>query len=265
MVAFYNGEAGVAGARGAHNGRISTEMKHSILVVEDDDETAELVAVSLSDLGCRVERCADGAEGLERALQGGFSVILLDLNLPSMSGLDICRKLRAKKPNLAVVMLTANDREVDLAIGFEAGADDYISKPFGLLELRARIKAVLRRIERQAAAPEPAAGGGEAYELRFDDLLIDMAKRKVLLGGEKLDLTAIEYDILVLLAEHPGRPYSREQILEAVWGYTGSTYGDNVTAHFSRLRKKIERDPNKPKYLKTVRGVGYRFCEPDEL
>ena len=234
----------------------------TILVVEDDDDLAGLLAIHLADLGYAVERARDGAEGLARARAGTYALVILDLMLPRLDGLDVCRAIRADDRYLPILMLTARAEEADKVRGLELGADDYLTKPFSIPELKARIKALFRRldVDRQRARDEPAGG-----VLRFGALDIDAEKRKVRLRHQPVELTAKEFDLLLLFARHPGRAYSRLELLDQVWGYQYSGYSHTVNTHINRLRGKIEDDPSQPRYIQTVWGVGYRFAERQEL
>jgi DNA-binding response OmpR family regulator len=222
-----------------------------VLIIEDDPNVAEVVTRYLEREGYQVEAVADGAVGLDRALTDLPDLVVLDLMLPSLGGLEVCRRLRSVAP-VPVIMLTARGEEADRIAGLELGADDYVAKPFSPRELTARVKAVLRR----ATAPLPAEQ--ETRPLHADDLSIDTVTHEVRLRGELVALTAKEFDLLVHLMRHPRRAFRREELLRDVWGFS---YGDTstVTVHVRRLREKIEADPSNPRYVCTVWGVGYRF------
>ena len=222
-----------------------------VLVVEDDPNVAEVVARYLLREGYRVETVADGARGLERALSDPPDLVVLDLMLPSLGGLEFCRRLRAVAP-VPVIMLTARGEETDRIAGLELGADDYVAKPFSPRELTARVKAVLRR------ATAPLASGTEPSILRAEDLEVDVVAHEARLRGQLVALTAKEFDLLVHFMRHPRRAFRREELLQDVWDFS---YGDTstVTVHVRRLREKIEPDPASPRYVCTVWGVGYRF------
>jgi DNA-binding response OmpR family regulator len=222
-----------------------------VLIVEDDPNVAEVVSRYLAREGYDVDAVADGAEGLRRALADPPDLVVLDLMLPSLSGLDVCRRLRAAAP-VPVIMLTARGEEADRIAGLELGADDYLSKPFSPRELTARVKAVLRR----AASPLPVTA--QPRELSAGDLAVDLVAHEVRRDGELVALTAKEFDLLVHLMRNPRRAFRREELLEDVWGFS---YGDTstVTVHVRRLREKIEDDPSAPRHVTTVWGVGYRF------
>ena len=233
-------------------------MDEKILIVEDDTSLAELIALHLGDQGYETEHVADGQRGLERALSGSHQLVILDVMLPRLDGLEVCKRLRAEGTTLPVLMLTARSEELDKVLGLELGADDYVTKPFGIRELIARVKALLRR-----ANPEEE-DTAERENIVCADLEIDLDKRKVTLGAERVDLTSKEFDLLALFASRPGRVYSREQLLEQVWGYHFEGYRHTVNSHINRLRAKIERDPAQPRFIQTVWGVGYRFAEAEE-
>lgn len=237
-------------------------MDKSILIIEDDPDIADLVEIHLKDLGLSTEHATDGQDGLSKALKNEYLLVILDLMLPQLDGFEVCKRIREQKKTLPILMLTSKSEEFDKVLGLELGADDYLTKPFSLRELLARIKAILRRVD---AVKEEAAGEEKQKELAFDDLVINMEKRKVILHGEVIDLTAKEFDLLALFASHPGRPYSRQELLDIVWGYQFDGYDHTVNSHINRLRSKIEASPSEPKYIKTVWGIGYRFVEPEEL
>lgn len=221
-----------------------------ILVVDDDPNLGEVVARYLQKEGYEVEVASDGRIGLERALATLPDLVVLDLMLPGLDGIEVFRRLRRVAP-IPVVMLTARGSEEDRVAGLELGADDYVAKPFSPRELTARVKAVLRR-----------AGGGisEAVAVSFvaGDITLDLVSHEAKRAGQALILTVKEFDLLAYLMQRPGIAFRREELLEAVWGYT---FGDTatVTVHVRRLREKIEDDPSLPRYLATVRGVGYRW------
>jgi DNA-binding response OmpR family regulator len=232
------------------------EMDKEILVVEDEPQLARLVEMHLRDAGCRVEVALTGAKGMSRAWKRRFDLMVLDLMLPDMDGLDVCRELRTQRNYTPILILTARSAEVDRVLGLELGADDYLTKPFSVRELVARVKAILRRIDRmndEQAGSEP---------LEFEDLTIDREKRRVSIRGNGVRLTAKEYDLLLQFARNPGRVYTRSQLLDLVWGYGEGNYEHTVNSHINRLRGKIEDDPSEPRFIRTVWGVGYRFFDP---
>jgi DNA-binding response OmpR family regulator len=229
------------------------------LIIEDDQDIAEVVAINLRDLGLETERAADGRAGLQKALERPYALIVLDLMLPKIDGLSVCTRIREKRPSTPILMLTAKAEEIDRVLGLEIGADDYVTKPFSVRELVARVKALLRRVQAERDAP-PA---NEVVEV--GDIALDVSRRRVTRAGIPLSLTVKEFELLALLARNPGRTYSRADLLNLVWGYQFEGYEHTVNSHINRLRAKIENDPGHPRFLRTVWGVGYRFSEPGEL
>jgi DNA-binding response OmpR family regulator len=234
-------------------------MAQSILVIEDNQDIAELVALHLRDEGYTVTVHNDGSEGLAAARARQFDLLVLDLMLPGTDGLTICRELRAGSHYLPILMLTARSTELDRVLGLEMGADDYLTKPFSIRELVARVKALLRRAEAMGGTHSQATE--ESATLQYGELLIDTERRQVTINGKGVELTAKEFDLLLYFARHPGRVYSRIQLLDQVWGYSHEGYEHTVNSHINRLRAKIEADPAKPRYVLTVWGVGYKFNE----
>jgi DNA-binding response OmpR family regulator len=228
-----------------------------ILVIEDDRDIARLVELHLHDLGYDVHVAYDGVAGFKQALSKAYDLIILDLMLPGIDGLELCRNLRTEPNYTPILMLTAKSTELDRVLGLEVGADDYLTKPFSILELLARVKALFRRMEALGLQLTP----GKQNTIQAGDLVIDAEKRMVSLRGKSVDLTAKEFDLLLQFAQHPGRAYSRSQLLDLVWGYTHEGYEHTVNSHINRLRAKIERDPAHPQYVLTVWGIGYRFSE----
>lgn len=232
-----------------------------VLIVEDDQQIAQLLTSNLMNIGFDVHHETSGKKGLEQALSGEFSLLILDIMLPEMDGTEVCKAVRQKSQELPILMLTARSEEFDRVLGLELGADDYITKPFSVRELVARVKALLRR----SAVTETSQQDQGSPVLEIKELEINKEKRKVKLHGALLDLTAKEYDLLLFLAAHPGRPFSRDQLLEKVWGYQFSGYEHTVNSHVNRLRAKLKEDSNNPRFIITVWGVGYRFAEISEL
>jgi len=232
-------------------------MPKRILIIEDNPELAGLLAMHLRDNSYVVEVAQDGVAGLAEAETGGFDLIVLDLMLPGLDGIELCRRLRAKPSYVPVLMLTSKSSELDRVLGLEIGADDYVTKPFSINELLARIKALFRRIEQVTGERERAT----SQVLRADELVINQEKRSVLLGNKPVELTAKEFDLLAYFARHPGRVFTRIQLLETLWGYGHDGYEHTVNSHINRLRAKIEDDPAHPRYVLTVWGVGYKFRE----
>jgi DNA-binding response OmpR family regulator len=233
-------------------------MDRKILVIEDDPDIARLIAMHVGDIGCRAEIAATGTAGLAAVRNKSFDLVVLDLMLPGVDGLTICREIRAGSATVPVLMLTAKSSELDRVLGLEIGADDYLTKPFSIPELMARIKALFRRVDAAQSQPETDA---KQSVVERDGLKLDPGKRKVWVDGEQVELTAREFDLLFHFAAHPGFVYNRSQLLEQVWGYNHDGYEHTVNTHINRLRGKIERDPAKPRFIQTVWGVGYKFAE----
>ena len=229
-------------------------MDQAVLVIEDNRDIAELVALHLRDEGYEVTLADDGRRGLDLARSGEFALLVLDLMLPGIDGLSICREIRQQEHYLPILMLTAKSSELDRVLGLELGADDYLTKPFSIRELVARVKALLRR--QAALTPTPTAA-----VMISDGLRIDADRRQVSVDGREVELTAREFDLLLHFARHPGRVFSRAQLLDQVWGYGHEGYEHTVNSHINRLRSKIEQDPAAPRYVLTVWGVGYKFAE----
>jgi DNA-binding response OmpR family regulator len=227
-------------------------MGRKVLVVDDEPNIRELCRLYLEQEGFSVEEASDGVEALEKAAAQPPELVILDLMLPKKSGFDVCKELAARQ--IPVVMLTARGDEVDKILGLELGADDYLTKPFSPRELVTRVKVVLRRMERGTLGADQ-----RSERLAFPDFTVDLAGRTLTVRDTQVDCPPKEFDLLVMLAQNPHRAFTREQLLEKVWDY--SFYGDfrTVDVHVQRLRKKIEPDPEKPRYVKTVWGVGYKF------
>ncbi len=225
-------------------------MGHHVLVVDDDRTVSDVVRRYLEQDGCRVRLCFDGADALAAVETAPPDLVVLDLMMPGLDGMEVCRRLRARRPGLPVVMLTALGDEADRVAGLEVGADDYVTKPFSPRELVLRIRSVLRR-----AAPRDA---GSPEVLRDGDLTADTGRRVAQLGADPLALTVREFDLLAFLLRHPRRAWSRAELLDRVWGWR---FGDQstVTVHVRRLREKIEQHPAQPRRIVTVWGVGYRY------
>jgi len=232
-------------------------MKKQILVIEDDPDINKLVSMNLRDMGYQVESCDVGSRGLKMAMNGEFDLIVLDVMLPEMDGLEICRRLRASNNFIPILMLTARDSEADRVVGLEMGADDYLTKPFSVRELQARVKAMLRRVD-MLTKTSPVE---TKNSLVFGDLEIQSNKRQVHLGRELIELTSTEFDLLLYMAKQPGLVFSRSQLLDKVWGYQHAGYEHTVNSHINRLRTKLEKDASKPEYVLTVWGVGYKFTD----
>lgn len=231
-------------------------MNEQLLLVEDDDAIAGALRLHLEEAGYRLHREADGLKAMAAIDRQRWDMVLLDLMLPGADGWDVCRHLRARHADVPVIMLSARSAEAHRVLGLELGADDYLAKPFSMLELVARVRALLRRIEQMRAAPL-AVG-----ELRFGPFRLDTVRRELLRGAQSVPLTLREFDLLHFLLRHPGRPFGRGELLERVWGAGFDGYEHTVNSHINRLRTKIEDNPRDPRRIVTVWGVGYRFEEP---
>ncbi|MBN4079253.1 response regulator transcription factor [Beggiatoa alba] len=238
---------------------MSKARMKQFLVVEDNYDIAKLVSMHLQDLGAEVQVASDGNVGLSLAQKKRFDLIILDLMLPGIDGLEICRRLRGTDNNTPILMLTAKSAELDRIVGLEMGADDYLPKPFSVRELVARAKAILRRAETRDTS------SSVAKELRAGELFLDQTKRHVTIADKPIDLTAREFDLLWHFATHPGQVFTRCQLLDSVWGYGHEGYEHTVNSHINRLRSKIEEIPSSPSYILTVWGVGYKFSDQLEL
>jgi DNA-binding response OmpR family regulator len=223
----------------------------TIMLVDDEESIQKLLTYPLEREGYTVIQARDGEEALRRFAEQPVDLVVLDVMLPRVDGLEVCRRLRTGSA-VPIIMLTARDDEVDKVLGLELGADDYITKPFSIREFRSRIRAVLRRAGLRA---DPAADG----LIEAGALCIDPAKRAVSVDGERAQLTYVEFEVLHTLASHPGRVYSRQALLEAVWGDSAYREPRTIDVHIRHLREKVEPDPREPAYIFTVRGVGYRF------
>jgi DNA-binding response OmpR family regulator len=232
--------------------------KRHILLVEDDTDLTEVITLHLQNEGYEVLAAHDGKTGLQAFEAGRWSAVILDWMLPSLSGLDVLKEIRTVDLQVPVLMLTARGEEADKVLGLELGCDDYMTKPFSLRELTARLKVLERRTN---LAARLARGQDEDQVLDFGGLTIDHDKRKVSVDGRPVQLTLKEYDLLYTLASHPGRTYSRGQLLNRVWDQDSDVYEHTVNSHVNRLRGKIEANPNRPRWILTVWGIGYRFTE----
>ncbi len=225
----------------------------SILIVEDDAELSAVVEHRLAESGYHVRCVTSGPEALRQVDGQVPDVVLLDIMLPEMDGLEVCRRLRASHPLLYIIMMTARSDEMDRVVGLEVGADDYVTKPFSLSELVARVRAALRRVQLTRETGEDDA------VLDFGELTIDPVRRRVVARGHEIQLTVLEFDLLLHMARHPDRPFTRLQLLADVWDIHYEGYDRTVDSHIQRLRSKIEEHPGKPVFIRTVWGVGYRF------
>lgn len=230
-----------------------TTMQRKVLVIEDDQDIATLVKINLRDINCETDIAANGIDGLYHAVNQRYDVIILDIMLPSMDGLEVCKRIREERVTTPIIMLTSKSEEIDKVLGLNLGADDYMTKPFSVRELTARVKARLRRTSlNQEAEVVP-----EIYT--YQGLTLDPVKHKVVLNEKVVELTAKEFDLLKLFMQQIGKTFTREELLSKVWGYSYSGYEHTVNSHINRLRIKIENDPANPTYILTVWGVGYKF------
>ena len=227
---------------------------NQIIVIDDEADLIELISYNLKKEGFSVDSATDGETALKKIKKGQYDLVILDLMLPGIQGMELCRILRSdpKTSGLPIIMLTAKGEEVDRIIGLEMGADDYMAKPFSLRELIARVKAVLRRTGEKSAIKKV---------LKFGELEIDIERYTVSIKGEAITLSATEYKLLLFLAERKGKVFSRGQLLDAIWRDEAFVEPRTVDVHIRRLRSQIEEDPSRPKYIKTMRGIGYLFNE----
>jgi len=238
----------------------SSIKRARILVAEDQADIRDLLVMNLCGAGYEVDAVGDGASALARQTERAADLLILDLMMPLMDGLEVCKALRQKGSATPILMLTAKSTELDRVLGLELGADDYLTKPFSLAELLARVKALLRRADLLAAAQANAQSSAQqAKAIRNGELEILPAKRQVTWRGKSIDFTALEFDLLLHFASHPGHVFSRSQLLNAVWGYTHDGYEHTVTTHINRLRAKLEADPMRPELILTARGAGYKM------
>jgi len=232
---------------------MNEKAREKILIIEDEADLVKGLKLNLSDEGYDVDWASDGREGLRRALEEAPDLVILDIMLPGMNGLEICRELRQKKANIPVIMLTAKGEEVDKIVGLEIGADDYMTKPFSVRELLARIKAHLRREKREPRnVPRTCV---------FGEVEVDFVHFKVRRAGRESDLTSLEVDILKYLVAHKGEVVSREALLDKIWGYEKFPTTRTIDNHILKLRKKIEEDPSRPRHIFSIYGEGYRFMD----
>jgi two-component system, OmpR family, response regulator len=236
---------------GSHEQEEARGRAARILLVDDEQPVQKLLSFPLEKEGYEVVPALDGQEALKRFENERFDLVVLDIMLPKMDGLEVCRRLRAKS-SVPIIMLTAKAEEIDKVLGLEIGADDYITKPFSMREFRSRVRAALRRADmgQDDSSDEPLDRG---------DLHIDLAKRTTELRGDLVQLTYVEFEILSVLARHPGRVYTRDMLLDRIWGDSAFRDQRTIDVHIRHLREKLEQDPRNPEYLLTVRGVGYRF------
>ena len=233
-------------------------MTDSVLIVEDDLDIADLIKVNLHEIGIECAHEADGTRALTTALNRDYSLLMLDIMLPGMSGLDICHTVRQRKPEQAILMLTAKNSETDRVLGLELGADDYMIKPFSVRELQARVRSQLRKVHLLAQSASTLSAPDDT--ITVGKLRISEQTHTASLDSTTIDLTATEFDLLAFFARHPGQVFTREQLLESVWGYNHCGYEHTVNSHINRLRAKIEIDASKPSIIQTVWGVGYKLA-----
>lgn len=226
------------------------------LIVEDDIQICDLLSIHLKDLHFEMDVYQDGFDGFQSAVNNKYDLILLDIMLPSMDGVEICRKIRAHDSETPIIMITSKSEEIDRVLGLETGADDYIIKPFSIREFQARVKAVMRRTTRTDDRKDHSE-----KVFTYGSLTIDAEKRMVVQNKVRIDLTPKEFDLLALLAANPGKSFNRQSILNLVWGYEFEGFEHTVNSHINRIRAKIEEDMAKPKYIMTTWGYGYRFNE----
>jgi two-component system, OmpR family, response regulator len=232
---------------------------HKVLIVEDSADIAQLIQIQLTDINCQADIAIDGQVGLDLFNKKHYDIIILDLMLPVLDGMEVCKAIRNVDPCIPILILTSKSSELDRIIGLELGADDYLTKPFSMLELLARIKALFRRISALEAKQTLNNSLSTTQIITLGQLSIDENKREVLINNKLIELTSREFSLLLYFAQHPGQVYSRVQLLDAVWGYSHDGYEHTVNSHINRLRAKIEIAPADPKYILTVWGVGYKF------
>ena len=235
-------------------------MSKNILIIEDDPDIANLVRLQMQDLHCQADVVHDGLEGLNTFKEGCYDLIILDIMLPGMDGLDVCKSIRQTESYVPILMLTARSSELDRVLGLELGADDYLSKPFSVLELVARVKALFRRVDAMQEQHEQQSDEDNPV-LEVGPIQINQKARTVTVNGDDIVLTAREFDLLTWFAQHPGQVFTRSQLLDSVWGYGHDGYEHTVNSHINRLRAKIEQNPAKPDYILTAWGVGYKFMD----
>lgn len=230
----------------------------NVLIIEDDPEIVQLLEIHLKDLGCSTQSAKQGDTGLRMAVEQQPDLVILDVMLPEMDGIEVCQKIRANNVKSPIMMLTARSEEIDKVLGLEVGADDYLTKPFSVREFIARVKAIFRR---QKMSSNAHLNTDKPKPMLFDNLSIDLEKRKVVVDEERIELSPKEFELLALLSANPGKSYDRSKLLNMIWGYDFKGYEHTVNSHINRLRSKIEPDMAHPKFILTTWGVGYKFNE----
>jgi two-component system, OmpR family, alkaline phosphatase synthesis response regulator PhoP len=225
----------------------------SVLIIEDDKEISDLLEIHLKDLDYLISKEYNGLTGLNKVKFDNYDLIVLDIMLPGLDGLDVCKEIRKSGIPTPILMLTSKSEEIDKVLGLELGADDYLTKPFSIKEFIARVKAIFRRVDLIKQSEN------DRKDINYKNLVIEISTRKVFINNRGIDLTPKEFDLLYLLASHPGRVYSRENLLNIVWGYQHNGYEHTVNSHINRLRNKIEKDVRDPQYILTSWGSGYKF------
>src|SRR5713226_3307833 len=254
-----NGEKGHTHLTEAAGVAAAPAPNTSLLIIEDDDNISTAIEEYFSRVGYTVHAARDGIAGIEAAVKNRTDVVLLDLMLPKMDGLAVCKELRLKNPQMPILMLTAKDDVVDKVLGLEMGADDYITKPFSLREVEARIKSVLRR----ARAATASTDGKDETPIVRGNLRVDPVRREVTIAERHVELTPKEFDLLRLFAGNPGRVFPRKYLLEKIWDYSYEGYDRTIDSHINRLRAKIEENPENPQLVLTVWGIGYKFTDAE--
>jgi DNA-binding response OmpR family regulator len=232
-------------------------MQRSILIIEDDKDIANLERMHLAELSHKTKIALDGVVGLAEVESKSYDLVILDINLPGIDGMEICRRIRAKTNSTRILMLSSKTNEIDRVLGLEMGADDYMTKPFSVMELKAKVKALCRRM----ADYDPNTETDTQKVITAGAMVIDALRRKVTLYDKEVELTAKEFDLLTYFAQRPGVVFNRDQLLNHVWGYSHIGYEHTVNSHINRLRAKIEVDPETPEFVLTVWGVGYKFTD----
>lgn len=229
---------------------------NNILLVEDDPEITKLLKLHFDSQAYLISSCLSGEEAIKKIAEGKFDLIILDITLPGINGMELCKNFRKNDAHIPIMMLTSHGEESDKVLALELGADDYVTKPFGILELMARTKAMLRRGNKNQGIDKD-----DKEVIFFKELVINPEKRSAFFKGNRIELTAKEFDLLLLLSRNPGKTYSRNELLEIIWGVAFEGYEHTITSHINRLRIKIEPNLQKPQYILTSWGTGYRFAE----